>query len=174
MIDRILPGRLLLAATLLLFPCPTPAADSTSPLDPLAWAVGGKWSADIKTRDGAPMHVEVAFRWSDHKKAITYDVRFQTKDKSFTQYEGMYFWHPGKKAIVLVEVTAQGATTEGTLQAEGSKLVQMNLHTHPDGTTQEQRVEIVRQGDDAFAFEAHVKDKGEWVKAVGFTYQRGK
>jgi hypothetical protein len=153
---------------------PTPAADSTSPLDPIAWTAGHTWAAEIKTRDGAPMHVEVDFRWADHKKAITYDVRFQAKEKTHTQYSGMYFWHPGKKAIVLVEVTAQGATTEGVLKPEGSKLVQTNLHTNPDGTIQEQRVEIVRQGDDAFAFEAYVKDKGEWVKAVGFTYNRMK
>jgi len=84
----------------------------------------------------------------------------------------MYFWHPGKKTITLMEVTAAGATTEGALKPEGTMLVQRNLSTQADGTTQDQRVELVRKGNDAFAFEAFLKKDDQWVKAVGFTYNR--
>jgi hypothetical protein len=149
-------------------------ADGADPLEPLAWAVGGVWAADIKTGDGSPLRVEATFRRLGHKKTITYDVVFKTNDKSYSQYEGTYFWHPGKKAITLMEVSAQGNTTEGVLIPEGTMLVQRNVHTQADGTVQEQRVEIVRQGDDAFAFEAFVKKEGAWARAVGFTYNRVK
>lgn len=150
------------------------AEDQADPLAPISWAVGGKWVADIKTADGNPLNVTATFRWSGHKKAITYDVAFKTKDRSFSQYEGTYFWHPGKKEVVLVEVSAQGSVTEGVLKASGTKLVQENLNLQKDGKTQEQRVEIVRKGDDSFAFEAFVKTDGKWAKAVGFTYDRVK
>ncbi|MDB5349394.1 MAG: hypothetical protein JWN86_641 [Planctomycetota bacterium] len=150
------------------------ADDRANPLQPLAWAVGGKWVADIKNPDGSPMRVEASFRWSNHKKAITYDVVFKTKDASWSQYEGTYFWHPGKKAITLVEVNAHGGVTEGVLKPEGAMLVQTNLNTQADGTPQEQRVELVRKGEDVFAFEAFVKKDGKFVKAVGFTYSREK
>jgi hypothetical protein len=51
-------------------------------------------------------------------------------------------------------------------------LVQRNLSTRADGTTQDQRVELVRKGNDAFAFEAFLKKDNQWVKAVGFTHNR--
>jgi hypothetical protein len=149
-------------------------ADGADPLEPLAWAAGSTWAADIKTNDGSLLRIEATFRRSGHKKTITYDVVFKTNEKSYSQYEGTYFWHPGKKAITLVEVDAQGNTTEGVLTPEGTMLVQHNNHTQADGTVQEQRVEIVRKGDDAFAFEAFVKKEGEWARAVGFTYNRVK
>src|SRR5262245_58852939 len=100
-VPRIL-GAMLLAGTCVLtsFVSLTRAAqDGADPLEPLAWAVGGTWAADIKTSNGEPLHVEAIFDRSRHKKAITYFVTFKTKDKSVTQYEGTYFWHPGKKAI---------------------------------------------------------------------------
>jgi hypothetical protein len=154
-------------------PIPVLAADeSADPLEPLAWTVGGRWVADIKGSDDSPLRVEATFRRSAHKKAITYDVVFKSNNNSVTQYEGMYFWHPGKKTITLMEVTAAGATTEGALKPEGTMLVQRNLSTQADGTTQDQRVELVRKGNDAFAFEAFLKKDDQWVKAVGFTYNR--
>ena len=173
---RILGAALLASATLWLLSSVQPSAadETTDPLEPLAWTVGGKWVAEIKTADSSPLRVEATFRRSAHKRAITYDVVFKSKDKSFTEYEGMYFWHPGNKTITLMEVTASGATTEGAIKPEGTKLVQRNVSTRADGTTQDQRVELVRKGDDAFAFEAFVKKDDQWVKAVGFTYDRVK
>lgn len=171
---RILSVLMLSSAMLMAIP-PTPilaADESADPLEPIAWTVGGKWVADIKASDDSPLRLELTFRRSAHKKLITYDVVFKSKNNSVTQYEGMYFWHPGKKTITLMEVTAGGATTEGALKPEGTMLVQRNLSTRADGATQDQRVELVRKGDDAFAFEAFVKKDDQWVKAVGFTYDR--
>ena len=109
-----------------------------------------------------------------HKQAIKYTIVFKTKDAEFIQYEGTYFWHPGAKEIRLVQVDRTGQVTEGVTTVTDGKWTAKNTLTRLDGTTQEQRSELKRDGDDAFHFRAMIPKGDEWVEGLNITYKRVK
>jgi hypothetical protein len=150
-----------------------PAADEgQSTLDNLAWLVGGKWVAKIKSPDGGALVVEAQFEWAGHKKAIKYEIVFRGKEKPVTQYEGIYWWHPGKKQLARLQIDRAGNVTESLAAFDGDKMKQENIQSRADGKKQEQRVELTRDGDDAFVFKAFVQKDGNWVEAAAFKYTR--
>jgi hypothetical protein len=166
---------LVFVGALLLSARPGPAQtpkDAANPLDRLAWAVGGKWIAEVKGTDDAPLMVEVTYGWASHKKAIKYVIVFKTKDKTIPQYEGWFYWHPGKKHLALLQIDRQGNVTESAVTIDGDKHKLENVLVRIDGTKQEQRGELLREGEDAFTFKAFVPKDGKWVEAVAFKYKR--
>jgi hypothetical protein len=159
-----------LAAAALLWAAPARAADA--PLEPLAWLVGGTWVAEIKAAKGDPLEVHMRVAWSAHKKALKYTIVFKTKDAVIPQYDGMYFWHPAAKEIRLLQIDGGGQVTESVLTVADGKWTQRNTLTRADGTRQEQRAELVRDGNDAFRFRALVPKGTEWIEGLNLTYRR--
>ncbi|MFO0808870.1 MAG: hypothetical protein U0746_09625 [Gemmataceae bacterium] len=150
---------------------PEPPATAKDPLEPLAWCVG-KWTADVKGADGTPLHIETTFDWAGHRKAIKFAVAFTAGGKTNVQYDGIYYWHPGKQKIAMLQVDKAGNVTESTAVAERDTVRQENAVALIGGAKGEQRVEITRKGDDAFEFRAKILKDKEWVEVVGFTYKR--
>jgi hypothetical protein len=149
------------------------AAKAEDPLADFEWFVPGKWVAEAKTREGGPLTVETKFAWAANKKALKYSIQFTTKDQTTQQYDGTYFWHPASKEIRLLQIDAQGNVTESVVEAsQKEKLTQTNRQTRADGTVQEQRVEITRQGDDAFRMKALLQRDGAWVEVFAIDYHR--
>ena len=145
-----------------------PAGD---PLAPLGWFVG-TWVADITGADGKPLRVETKFEWAEHGRALKYSIHFKSGDQTIPQYEGMYFWHPAKKQIVMIQVDRNGNVTESVAKLEGGTLTQENQATTADGVTRPQRVSVERDGDNAFRFVALVRRDGQWVEGLRLTYTR--
>ncbi len=141
-------------------------------LEQLAWAVGGKWVSELKGPDGSPLTVETTFDWSGHRKSIKYAVVFKFQEKSTTQYEGVYWWSPEKKQLMMLQIDGQGNVTESTLVKEGDQFKQRNTVTLADGTKREQRAEFTREGDDVFAFKAFIRKGDDWAEAVALKYKR--
>src|SRR5262245_20629955 len=132
------------------------ASAADSPLQPLGWLVGGTWVAELKPPKGDPLTVQMKVQWTEHKQAIRYAIVFKTKDSEFTQYEGTYYWHPGSKEIRMLQIDRGGQVTESVVTINDKKWDLKNTLTRTDGTKQEQRAELVRDGDDVFRFRAFV------------------
>ena len=130
------------------------------------------WAADLKGQDGRAMRVECKFDWAGHGKALKYVIHVNTEAGSVPQYEGIYYYHPAKEHIAMLQVDRGGNVTESVVTAEGDALAQENQATTADGTTRPQRVKVTREGPDAFTFKAMVQRDGQWVEAVAFTYKR--
>jgi hypothetical protein len=165
--------RLILAAVLTfagLSRAAEPRADH--PLAALSWFVGDKWVTELQSSDGRPLRVEARFEWGRTGRTLHYVIDFTTGDRTVTQYEGTYYWHPGRRQIAMVQVDRNGNVTESVAKVEEGTMTQENQSTQADGTTRPQRVSVVRQGDDAFAFKAMMQRDGRWVEAAAFTYQR--
>jgi hypothetical protein len=166
-------SRLLLPACLVAFllaPATSRAADE--PLDPVAWLVGGTWVAEIAPPKGDPLTVLMTVEWAAHKQSVHYTIVFKGKDSSVTQYDGTYYWHPGAKEIRMLQVDRGGQVTEGVTTLADGKWTQKNTLTRKDGTKQEQRTELTRDGDDAFHFRALVPKGDEGVEGLKITYKR--
>ena len=105
-------------------------------------------------------------------RTLHYVIHFKRGDETVTQYDGIYYWHPGRKHIAMVQVDRNGNVTESVAKVDGNTMTQENQATQTDGTTRPQRVNVTREGHDAFAFKAMVERDGQWVEAVGFKYKR--
>jgi hypothetical protein len=146
-------------------------ADEKDPLAALAWCVGGKWVTEVADAD-KPLTIQTTFEWAGHKKAIKYAITVTAGGKTTTQYEGAYWYHPGKKSLVMLQIDKLGNVTESIVTPDATGFKQTNTVSAVDGAKREQRVEVVRDGDDAFNFRARVPKDGDWVEAVTFTYKR--
>ena len=168
------PRRPFLFVLLPLFVAPPALGDGApeDPLRPLAWTVGGTWVAEVKRPDGKPLKVETTFEWASHRKALRYTIVIRTDTGTVPQYEGLYWWDPGAKEIHMLQIDRQGNVTKSVATFAGNTMTQKNQLTRADGTKQEQRVELVRDGDDAFSFKALLQKGGEWAEAARFTYKR--
>ena len=147
-----------------------PPADH--PLAGLSWLVGGVWAAQLQSSDGTPQRVEARFDWGGSGRTLHYVIDFKRGDQAATQYEGTYYWHPGRKHIAMTQVDRSGNLIESVANVEGGTMTQENQATQADGTTRPQRVSVTREGEDAFVFKAMVQRDGQWVDAVGLTYKR--
>jgi hypothetical protein len=166
------PVVLAFALSLAILPSVGRAADE--PLEPLGWLVGGTWVAEIKPPKGDPLAVHMTVQWSAHKQSVLYTITFKSKESSIAQYEGMYYWHPAAKEIRLLQVDRGGQVTEGVTTIADSKWTQRNTLNRKDGTKQEQRTELVRDGDDSFKFRAFLPKGDEWVEGLNLVYKRVK
>lgn len=151
------------------------AADvDANPLEPLHWFVGGTWIAEVKPPNGeaSALTIELKFDWAENKKALKYTIVFKQDEREEPHCDGMYWWDPSKKEARLLQVDADGNVTESVLDTRSEPLKQHNRHTRRDGTVHEQRVEISRNGDDAFQMRAFMPKDGEWVQVGAFDYRR--
>jgi hypothetical protein len=164
----------LLAALALLFARGAEAAAPPEhhPLAELSWLVGGVWVAAANSPDGKPLRVEFKCDWAEHGMALKYVIHFKTGDQTIPQYDGIYYWHPAKKHIAMVQIDRNGNVTESVATTDGGNVTQENEATSSDGTSRPQRVTVTRKGDDTFDFKAMVKRDGEWVEGLSLTYKR--
>lgn len=148
-----------------------PVTGQSDPLEQLAWIVG-TWAAEVKGPDGSPMAIRTTYDWAGHRKALKYVVAFRSKDTTTVQYEGTYYWHPGKKSLAMLQIDRYGNVTESTATVDGKVMNQVNAVAAVDGAKREQRVELVRDGNDSFSFRALIPKGREWTEAVAFRYTR--
>lgn len=165
----ILPGLLLSVFVLNVAAQPQPSA--SSPLEPVAWLVGGIWVSDVKDpTDGSVTHVENHISWAPNHQAIQFVTDFNGKP----HYNGFYAYDPAKKSINFYYTSEAGQLTIGTAtpDSDGKTLHQEFDVMQPKGSTDHIRSTIVRDGNDAYLFTVFMQQNGEWKQLFQITYQR--
>jgi hypothetical protein len=144
---------------------------AASPLEPVAWFVGGTWTSDVKDPDdGKVTHVENRLTWAPNHQAIQFVTDFNGKP----HYNGFYAYDPAKKAINFYYTSEEGQLTVGTAMpdADGKTLHQEFDVMQPNGGTNHIRSTIVRDGNDAYVFSVFMNQGGEWKQLFQITYKR--
>jgi len=146
----------------------------TSPLEPVAWLVGGTWVTDIKSPDGAPAgqvtHVENSISWAPNHQAI----QFLTKFNGQPHYNGFYAFNAATKAIEFFYTSSDGDLTIGTAvpDPDGKTLHQDFDLTSANGKATHIRSTVVRDGDNAYWFTVFLQKNGEWSPEFKIHYER--
>ena len=100
-----------------------------SPLEPVAWLVGGTWISDVKDpQDGSVTHVENRITWAPNHQAINSVTNFNGKP----HYNGFYAYNPAAKTIGFYYTNSEGQLTIGTSVPD------------PDGKTLQQDFEVIQ------------------------------
>jgi hypothetical protein len=142
-----------------------------SPLEPLAWFIGGKWVSDVKDpHDGSTTHVENQITWAPNRQAID----FLTKFNGQPHYNGFYAYNAATKKISFYYTSSDGELTIGTAvpDADGKTLQQDFDQAHTDGRVTHLRSTIVRDGDNAYWFTVFLQKDGEWLPEFKIRYER--
>lgn len=141
-----------------------------SPLQPVAWLVGGTWVTDIKGSDGKVTHVENKIRWAPNHQAIEFLTRFNGQP----HYNGFYAYNAATKAIGFYYTSSEGDLTIGTAvpDADGKTLRQDFDLTSANGKVTPIRSSIVRDGDNAYWFTVFLQKNGEWSPEFKILYER--
>lgn len=147
-----------------------PEAAKSSPLDPVAWFVGGTWVSDVKAPDGEVTHVENNITWAPNHQAI----EFVTKFNGQPHYNGFYAYNAATKTIGFYYTSAQGDLTIGTAvpDADGKTLRQDFDLTSASSKVTHIRSTIVRDGDNAYWFTVFLEKNGEWSPEFKIHYER--
>jgi len=146
-------------------------APKPSPLEPVAWFVGGTWVSDVKDpQDSSITHVESKIDWAPNHQAIEFLVRFN----GHPHYNGFYAYNAAAKTIGFYYTSSEGALTIGTAvpDADGKTLRQEFDTTHGDGRVSHVRSTIVRDGDNAYWFTVFLQKNGEWSPEFKIHYER--
>ena len=142
-----------------------------SPLEPVAWLVGGTWVSDVKDpQDGSVTHVENKIDWAPNHQAI----EFLTKFNGEPHYNGFYAYNAATKKISFYYTSSNGQLTIGTAtpDADGKTTQQEFDITQPDGKVGHVRSTLVRDGDNAYWFTVFLQKNGEWSPEFKIRYER--
>jgi hypothetical protein len=166
-------GLLLLAGALGAAEEKAPAPES--PLAPLASLVGGLWVCPVPAPAGsAPVSIELRFEWTENRRAIRFDSAFVQGDKRKPYTSGMYGWNAAKGKIVIFYMDSGGSLTEGDITQENGMFVNDLHSTGPEGKVTPVRVQLTKEGDDAFVNDIYVQKDGAWAPLVKVRYERRK
>ncbi len=148
------------------------APPQAKPLEPLAHLVGGQWRGEIKMLDGTVIRARHIFDWGlggTILKSRTYGAVGERPEQLV--YEGMFAWHPEKKAIAFREFSAFGGVNEGTITPEGNDLSFYWADHTKNGTTEYR--ETLRFPDrDHYHSEAYKKTAEGWEKILDTAFAR--
>ena len=150
---------------------PAAPAKEQDPLAPLSWIIGGSWSTVVKDKDDAhPVHVVNRPTWAPNRRAIIFDVYFDTTP----HYYGFYAFNPATKNIDFYYTSSDGELTTGTASADpdGKTLWQEFDIRHTNGVTAHLRSSIVRDGDNAYWLTVFTQKDGQWAQAFRIRYER--
>jgi hypothetical protein len=159
-----------LAATAVLS---TYAADTSKPkpIDPLKWMVGS-WEGQEGT--GADAEIVKLKAWlAPSGNALLYHVDVVSHGKVTPRYDGMYYWLPSEKTLVIRQSAITGGVVEGEYTQNGDHAFQKERVFNPDGTTSFIEINYTISAD-KFRAVARFKasEKADWIPAIDVTYHR--
>lgn len=110
----------------------------TSPeeLEPLIPLIDGDWEIDATRSDGTAIHLHSTFEWGLGRRSIrsrTWHIEADGSQRAVT--DSCYYWHPGRRTLLMIGIGEDGRLSEGTLHFDGDTLVfEYAVHT-PEGST---------------------------------------
>ena len=157
-------------------PSTAPAAKAaTDPLAPLAFLVGADWEAALPVHpDGTHDAIHAHFEWANNHRAIRISNAFVAAGKPQPYIDGIYTWHPGKKAIVFWYVDGEGNLYEGTVRSDQGMLVHEFQTTGADGSVADYTARVTPMGTNAWTNEIFARKEGKLTPMVKVRYERVK
>ena len=150
-----------------------PSTQPALPLEPMAFLVGGEWEAKLPTTpDGKPLSILAHFTWTGGHRAIRISNVYAVGNKTVPYIDGIYTWHPGKKAIVFSYVDSQGNFYEGTVKPETNGLVHEFQMTSMKGEVSEFTARQTWDGTNAWINEIFARKDGQLEPEVKVRYEK--
>ncbi len=146
-----------------------------SPLDPLAYWVGGTWRGELPPApDGRVVAIETVFHWTENRQAVRFESTFVAGEKRAAYCSGIYGWDPGRNAIAFWYFDNGGTLYQGTVTVENDVLAHDFTATSRAGEVDHFRARVQRLGPDAYenTIQHPAEAGGEWQTIAVVRYHR--
>ncbi len=148
------------------------AAEGTKPIAPLAWLVGGVWTADASRLGGGMQRIETRYRWSDNNAYIRFNTHFVTDKEALHNYDGSFFWDPERTTLAMWYMDAKNEITQAPVKINGDVMTMEFRAEGLDGKDAEFRVSVTRKTNDHYAWLLEEKQAEEWKGVLALEYLR--
>jgi hypothetical protein len=147
-------------------------AEAAKPIAPLAWLVGGVWTADTSKAGPGMKNIETRYQWSDNSAFIRFTTHFVMEKGTLKNYDGNFFWDAQKSALGFWYMSARGVIYEGLVSLQGDVMVLTFRGEDFDGKMSDLRVTVTRKTNDHYNWLLEEKQADAWKQLLTLEYLR--
>ncbi|MDP9146178.1 MAG: hypothetical protein M3N22_00840 [Acidobacteriota bacterium] len=147
--------------------------DAAKPMDPLAWLIGGVWTADASKLGPGMLRIESRYQWSDNNAFIRFTTHFVSDKGAAHTYDGNFFWNPTQKTLAVWYMNSRNGITEGPVQMAGDTMQITFRGEDFEGKLAELRVMVTRKNNHEYHWALQEMQSGAWKELASLEYLRG-
>ena len=141
------------------------------PITPLAWLVGGVWTAD-GSKMAAGLRIETRYTWSDNGAYIRFTTHFVTDKGTLKNYDGHFFWNPEQSVLAVWYMDARNHITKGPVAVKGEEMQIAFRAEDFQGKLSDLRVLVTRKTNDHYTWTLEEKQPEGWSQLASLEYLR--
>jgi hypothetical protein len=150
----------------------TPAKPAARPIAPLAWLVGGTWTADASKLGPGMKRIETRYQWADNDAYIRFTTHFISEKGELKNYDGNFYWNPQRATLTFWYMDARNEIMEGPVKVDGNTMELTFRATDFDGKPADMKVDVVRANDDLYTWKLAEKKGDDWKALAALDYRR--
>lgn len=147
-------------------------SSAAKPLTPLAWLVGGVWTADASQMGGGMQRIETRYEWSDNRAFVRFNTHFVTDKGTLHNYDGQFFWDPQQQALKMWYMNARNDITEGTIAVNDNEFSFLFQGSDFEDKPADLRVQLTRKNNDRYVWQLAEKTPDGWKPLASLEYVR--
>lgn len=145
---------------------------NAKPIAPLAWLVGGVWTADASKLGGGMQRAEMRYEWSDNDEYIRFTMHFVSGEKTSYIYDGSFFWDPEKATLAMWNMNGKNEIMQGPVKIDENSLRVIFRAKNAQEKEADFRMSIVRKSNDRYEWETEEKQPQGWKELLSLDYLR--
>jgi hypothetical protein len=150
--------------------CTIPAARADAVKEPnqlerLARFVGGAWIGEGQHSGDTAFRTRVVYEWGLNHRLLKAKSYLRGDKGEQLVYESVFTWHPEKKKVIFLSVSATGGIFEGTLD-ERENTFEAVFNSYSATTTSTFRQTIQFLDNDHTLWTVFAKKGEDWVKVI--------
>jgi hypothetical protein len=162
----------LAAASAAAFAEEAPPKPAARPIAPLAWLVGGTWTADASKLGPGMKRIETRYQFSDNDAYIRFTTHFVSDKGTLKNYDGNFYWDPQHSTLTFWYMDAGNDIMEGPVRVDGNTM-ELTFRAHDfDGKLADMKVDVVRTNDDLYTWKLAEKEGDGWKPLASLDYRR--
>jgi hypothetical protein len=144
---------------------PADQKKESNPLDALARFVGGGWIGEGRHGPDSEFRTRVVYEWGLNRRLLKAKSYLSGDKGERLVYESVFTWHPEKKKLIFLSVSAEGGIFEGAMEKKGDTFESV-FNSYAGNSTSIFRQTIQFLDDDHTLWTVFAKKGEDWVKVI--------
>jgi hypothetical protein len=137
----------------------------SNPVESLACFVGGAWVGEGQHGADRDFRTRVVYEWGLNRRLLKAKSYLNGDKGEELVYESVFTWHPQKKTLVFLSVSAGGGIFEGTMEKQGNTF-EAHFHSYSGPASSMFRQTIQFLDNDHALWTVFAKKGDDWVKVI--------
>ena len=139
---------------------------------PLAWLVGGVWTADCSKLGGGMRRIETRYQWADNDAYVRFTTHFVSDKGTLKNYDGNFFWSPDPAGLRVWYMDHENEITQGDVTIDGDAMRIAFRAPDFEGKLADLHADVVRASNDFYRWTLSEKNGEEWKPLLSLEYRR--